>query len=144
MVRLDAFRAMGGFDESLRIWEDGECFLRIGRAAGVIFVDAPIAGRRVGHSSLVTNLTGQAEIIAAYQHWYAAYRKHFGTLEFLALRLSRNPPSEAGMMRDIAYSAVEILRIPQRLCQIIISISKLVSGVRGANRPLATPSYRRA
>lgn len=88
MIRLNAFRASGGFDESLRIWEDGECFLRIGRAGGVVFVDAPIAHRRVGHPSLVTDLNRREEIAAAYKHWYAAYRKRFGAFEFAYLRLN--------------------------------------------------------
>lgn len=89
MVRLEPFRAAGGFDESLRIWEDGECFLRLGRQGGIVFVDAPVARRRVGHPSLVTDLDGRAEIAAAYRYWYASYRKRFGTFDFACLRVSR-------------------------------------------------------
>lgn len=86
MVRATVFQDVGGFDEKMRIWEDADLFLRVGRSYGVAFVDSPIANRRVGHPSLVTSVQGPQEYNAAYQHMYAKYRRLFGSLEFFALK----------------------------------------------------------
>jgi hypothetical protein len=80
----------------MRAWEDGECFLRLGRRDGVVFVDEPIARRRVGHSSILNDLAGQEPILAAYKHMHASYLSQFGALEFYTLKAQAKVARWAG------------------------------------------------
>jgi glycosyltransferase involved in cell wall biosynthesis len=91
MMRLDALRAAGGFDETMRAWEDGECFLRVARLRGAVFVDRPVARRRIGHPAIVSTLfrqtDGRARVLEAYRYIHRRYRRTFGSTEFYALKV---------------------------------------------------------
>ncbi|MEJ7618925.1 MAG: glycosyltransferase family A protein [Pyrinomonadaceae bacterium] len=79
LIRRDLLISVGLFDESLRYWEDNECFLRILAQCSLALVEQPVMrrrlhGRNVSHDSLKYQLgrIAVAEKLIAYPEIYPA------------------------------------------------------------------------
>jgi hypothetical protein len=105
-VRRSAMIAIGGFDESLRIAGDWECWIRLlhaGSAAG--FVDKPLLRYRLGETSLTANRV-------------AALRGRVRVLE-LASRLDLSPDQRREVDRLLPHRRARALvaEAEQALCE---------------------------
>ena len=85
LVKRETFMAVGGFDDTLPLFEDLEFFLRAIRRSDWVFQHEPILERRVGGETLIS-VAGQDEINAAYQMIHRKYRERHSLLEFGALK----------------------------------------------------------
>ncbi len=116
MIRRDVFETAGGYDESIRCYEDVEFYLRVGREHGFTFVDRPVLYYRVGAPSLMQPLreTENFDVLrGTYRIMYDRYRRQYGDLEFFALKaMSKGPRLQhpAALAAKVARRAVARLR----------------------------------
>lgn len=88
LVRPEAVRSAGGYDEQLPTVEDLDFFLRVMRRSGGAFLDRDVIEYRCGEASLMSEAEkDQASIREAYRRIYAKYRDERGALELAALKL---------------------------------------------------------
>jgi glycosyltransferase involved in cell wall biosynthesis len=87
MLRRDCFAALGGYDAELPVVEDVDFYLRAIRRFGVAFVDRVVLEYRVGHSSLMHDPQGAAQVGAAYRRIFARYQAEHGVLELRGLQV---------------------------------------------------------
>jgi len=93
MVRRDVFVELGGYDASLRGYEDVDLYLRIGRARGFTFVDRDVLHYRVGAPSIMNELRrtkGEADggmRRESYGKIHALYKRRHGVVEYRALQV---------------------------------------------------------
>ncbi len=109
MIRRDVFETAGGYDESIRCYEDVEFYLRVGREHGFTFIDRPVLHYRVGSPSLMQPLRESANfdvLRGTYRIMYDRYRQRYGDLEFFALKAM----SKAPRLQPMARRAVARLR----------------------------------
>jgi len=92
MIRRETFLELGGFDETLRVCEDVELYLRAGRTHGFEHVDQTVLHYRKGTPSITRDLGANGEnaeekVRVTYRVMYERYKKAHGALEFNALKL---------------------------------------------------------
>jgi len=93
MLRRDVFNEVGGYDTSLRAYEDVDLFLRIGRARGFAFVDRDVLHYRVGAPSIMNELRrtmGEADRDMrreSYGKIHSLYKRNYGLVEYRALQI---------------------------------------------------------
>lgn len=90
LVRLELLRRIGGFDETLRWWEDWDCWIRLSRVARFRFLDRELAAFRL-HAANSSRLGGSA-----------AWQTRVGVLDRAFAALDPLPP-EVGAVRGLAY-----------------------------------------
>jgi glycosyltransferase involved in cell wall biosynthesis len=103
MVRRDVFDEFGGYDSTLRGYEDVDLFLRIGRTRGFTFVDRDVLHYRVGAPSIMNELRrtmGQADREMrreSYGKIHTLYRRNHGLVEYRALQAFARAAKLLGM-----------------------------------------------
>jgi glycosyltransferase involved in cell wall biosynthesis len=90
LVRLEVLRCIGGFDETLRWWEDWDCWIRLSRVARFRFLDRELAEFRL-HAANSSRLGGSA----AWRTRTAVLDRAFAALEPL--------PPDVAAVRGLAY-----------------------------------------
>ncbi len=88
MIRRSCFNTLGGFDPTLRVYEDVDFWMRAIRTFGHMFVDCPILQYRTGASSLIHDLHGDwTPVRECYEQIQRKYRAEHGWWEYAALNL---------------------------------------------------------
>ncbi len=87
LVKRETFMAVGGFDDTLPLFEDLEFYLRAIRLHGWLYWREPILERRVGGVTLIS-AARRDEIDESYRLIHRRYRQHHSLLEFAALKAS--------------------------------------------------------
>lgn len=80
VVRTDAIRAIGGFDEDLEVAEDRDCWLRLARVGRVAFVDEPLTYK----TSRPDSLGARGSYVLRYRYEKRVARKLAGEYPDLA------------------------------------------------------------
>lgn len=86
LVRRHVAERVGGYDEGIQVMEDVDFYTRAIRAAGFVFVDAPVIGYRTGHTSLMRAYDDRS-VAPSFDRMYAAYKRRHGWLELRAAQL---------------------------------------------------------
>jgi GT2 family glycosyltransferase len=88
LIRRECFRALGGYDTSIPLYEDVEFYARAIHKFGHVFVDQPMLYRRTGETSLTHDALNDSRIIGqSYRIMYRKYISEHGIAEFTALRV---------------------------------------------------------
>ncbi|MGD0523943.1 MAG: glycosyltransferase [Polyangiaceae bacterium] len=93
MVRREVFQQYGGYDSSLRAYEDVDLYLRIGRGRGFTFVDRDVLHYRVGAPSIMNEMrrtAGEADGDIrrdSYRKIHQLYKREHGIVEYRALQI---------------------------------------------------------
>lgn len=93
MVRREVFQQYGGYDSSLRAYEDVDLYLRIGRGCGFTFVDRDVLHYRVGAPSIMNEMrrtAGEADGDIrrdSYAKIHRLYKREHGIVEYRALQI---------------------------------------------------------
>ena len=87
MIRRELIEPVGGYDETLEVFEDVDFYLRAIRRYGAVFVDRVILQYRTGAPSIMHNLKDQRRADDCYQRMQQRYRREQGPLEFVTLKL---------------------------------------------------------
>ena len=95
LIKANTFRAIDGFDESLRLCEDVEFFLRAIRHQGYITEALEITQRRVSDDALSASAS-EEQTRRAYETIREKYKARFGGPEFYALKLAHKMRSIMG------------------------------------------------
>ena len=88
LLRRTAFKAAGGFDPALRMWEDWDFWLRVTERGGLVFTDTLVLGYR-RHDG---NVSGQLDLLEAGE-WQVRRR----LLERVKNDPAREPTARAGL-----------------------------------------------
>jgi glycosyltransferase involved in cell wall biosynthesis len=86
LVRRECVTAVGGFDAELKLMEDIDFYARVIRRFGAQYLDCVALHYRIG-PSLMHRPGLQPTIERSYQHIYAKYRREWGLLDFLSVKL---------------------------------------------------------
>jgi GT2 family glycosyltransferase len=87
LVRRSCAVAVGGFDAQMRHMEDVDFHARVMRAFGGRFLEHTCLRYRIGASLMREPEGVQASVLESYGRMHAAYRKRWGTLNFLFSKL---------------------------------------------------------
>jgi hypothetical protein len=89
MMRHECAIALGGYDETIPVYEDVEFHMRGMRRWGHVFADHPVLHYRTGAPSLIHNLHGDHEPIQeSYRIMHRKYKDTYGLADYRALQVA--------------------------------------------------------
>jgi glycosyltransferase involved in cell wall biosynthesis len=94
IIRREHLAPLGGFDESVRVMEDVEFYVRAIRTFGSTYLDRPLVEYRTGAPSLMnSHMSRKSPAVGeSYRHMYARYVAEHGALELTTLKLLARGP----------------------------------------------------
>jgi glycosyltransferase involved in cell wall biosynthesis len=87
-IRREAIAAIGGYREDVTVMEDVDFYLRAIREVGFVYLDDVLVEYRTGAPSIMNSPRSErAETLAAFQRIYAGYRRRYGRVELVAMKI---------------------------------------------------------
>ena len=144
IVNADLARSLGGFDETLRLSEDWEFWIRIAQKSVLAAVDAPMIAHRQTNGSASTNVEGMRKgrdvVLDRYRHLIeeiSAPRDDINYERYLAKQLLRAGAGAkaAAIYRDIAVRHRRWNEVPRIVTALVAPrLADAVGNRRSASR----------